>query len=39
MKKQPNVHLRVNFGQRPFMFDIDGMVKVSPPVYLMMYFA
>ncbi|KAJ9226110.1 hypothetical protein DTO027B5_8095 [Paecilomyces variotii] len=27
MKKQPNVHISVNFGQRPFMFDIDGMVK------------
>jgi Ran-binding protein 9/10 len=28
MKKQPNVHVTVNFGQLPFMFDIDGMVKV-----------
>ncbi|THC98715.1 hypothetical protein EYZ11_001778 [Aspergillus tanneri] len=27
MKKQPPVHLAVNFGQQPFMFDIDGMVK------------
>lgn len=27
MKKQPNVHVTVNFGQLPFMFDIDGMVK------------
>ncbi|KAL5334836.1 hypothetical protein BJX70DRAFT_391080 [Aspergillus crustosus] len=27
MKKQPPVHLSVNFGQQPFMFDIDGMVK------------
>lgn len=29
MKKQPNVHISVNFGQQPFMFDIDGMVKVG----------
>jgi hypothetical protein len=28
MKKQPPVHLSVNFGKQPFMFDIDGMVKV-----------
>lgn len=28
MKKQPPVHLAANFGQQPFMFDIDGMVKV-----------
>jgi hypothetical protein len=28
MKKQPNVHVSVNFGQSPFTFDIDGMVKV-----------
>jgi hypothetical protein len=28
MKKQPPVHLAANFGQHPFMFDIDGMVKV-----------
>ncbi|KAL2864906.1 uncharacterized protein BJX67DRAFT_373546 [Aspergillus lucknowensis] len=27
MKKQPPVHLSVNFGQQPFMYDIDGMVK------------
>ncbi|KAE8387216.1 hypothetical protein BDV23DRAFT_174879 [Aspergillus alliaceus] len=27
MKKQPPVHLAANFGQHPFMFDIDGMVK------------
>ncbi|PLB37704.1 putative Ran-binding protein (RanBP10) [Aspergillus candidus] len=27
MKKQPPVHLAANFGQQPFMFDIDGMVK------------
>ncbi|KAL3469451.1 hypothetical protein BJX99DRAFT_252011 [Aspergillus californicus] len=27
MKKQPPVHLSVNFGQQPFMFDIDDMVK------------
>ena len=28
MKKQPTVHLVANFGQQPFIFDIDGMVKV-----------
>ncbi|KAJ5273883.1 SPla/RYanodine receptor SPRY [Penicillium angulare] len=26
MKKQPPVHLKANFGQQPFVFDIDGMV-------------
>lgn len=28
MKKLPPVHLKTNFGQEPFVFDIDGMVKV-----------
>jgi hypothetical protein len=28
MKKLPQVHLTANFGQQPFVFDIDGMVKV-----------
>lgn len=28
MKKQPTVHLVANFGQQPFIFDIDGMVQV-----------
>lgn len=28
MKKHPTVHLISNFGQQPFIFDIDGMVKV-----------
>jgi len=27
--KRPGAHLRVNFGQMPFMFDIDGMMTVS----------
>lgn len=27
VKKQPGVHLIANFGQRPFIFDIDGMVR------------
>ncbi|KAJ5558070.1 hypothetical protein N7461_002042 [Penicillium sp. DV-2018c] len=27
MKKLPPVHLKTNFGQEPFVFDIDGMVK------------
>lgn len=30
MKKQPPVHLKANFGQDPFIFDIDAMVKVRP---------
>ena len=30
MKKQPTVHLVANFGQQPFIFDIDGMVQVRP---------
>lgn len=25
--KKPNEHVRVNFGQKPFVFDIDGMVE------------
>lgn len=29
MKKQPNVHVSANFGQQPFIFDIDGFVKVG----------
>lgn len=35
--KRPGAHLRVNFGQTPFMFDIDGMMTVSsfdPTVYM-----
>ncbi|KAK2756090.1 Ran-binding protein 9 [Arachnomyces sp. PD_36] len=27
MNKQPGGQIRANFGQRPFMFDIDGMMK------------
>ncbi|KAL4975915.1 hypothetical protein BDW66DRAFT_160022 [Aspergillus desertorum] len=27
VKKNPPVHISANFGQQPFMFDIDGMVK------------
>ena len=26
--KRPHAHLSVNFGQKPFMFDIDRMVSV-----------
>jgi len=33
MKKQPPVHLRANFGQEPFVFDIDGMVRVCVQVH------
>ncbi|EPS30922.1 hypothetical protein PDE_05875 [Penicillium oxalicum 114-2] len=29
MKRQPPVHLKANFGQEPFMFDIDGMVTTE----------
>jgi len=35
--KRPGAHLRVNFGQIPFMFDIDGMMMVStfdPTTYM-----
>ena len=27
--KKPGEHLRVNFGQMPFVYDIDGMVEVQ----------
>lgn len=27
--KRPHAHLTVNFGQKPFVFDIDGMMSVS----------
>lgn len=27
--KKPGEHIRVNFGQEPFIFSIDTMVKVS----------
>ncbi|KAJ6018146.1 hypothetical protein N7451_001525 [Penicillium sp. IBT 35674x] len=27
MKKQPPVHLKANFGQDPFVYDIDGMIR------------
>ncbi len=27
--KRPHAHLSVNFGQKPFVFDIDGMMSVS----------
>lgn len=26
--KKPGEHIRVNFGQEPFVFSIDAMVKV-----------
>ena len=26
--KRPGMHIRVNFGQSPFMFDIDEMMRV-----------
>ncbi|KAL4901794.1 hypothetical protein BDW74DRAFT_169979 [Aspergillus multicolor] len=27
VRKNPSIHISANFGQQPFMFDIDGMVK------------
>lgn len=27
--KKPGEHVRTNFGQQPFVFDIDGLVAVS----------
>jgi len=27
--KRPHAQLSVNFGQKPFVFDIDGMMSVS----------
>lgn len=27
--KKPGEHIRVNFGQSPFVFDIDGMMTAS----------
>lgn len=32
--KRPHAHLSVNFGQRPFMFDIDRMVSVRTNLML-----
>lgn len=29
--KKPGEHIRVNLGQSPFIFDIDGMMAVSYP--------
>jgi hypothetical protein len=29
--KKPGEHIRVNLGQSPFIFDIDGMMSVSYP--------
>jgi hypothetical protein len=31
--KKPNEHLRVNFGQSQFVFDIDSLVDVSSVVF------
>ncbi|KAI9643906.1 hypothetical protein NHQ30_007257 [Ciborinia camelliae] len=30
--KKPGEHIRVNFGQSPFVFDIDGMILVSETI-------
>ena len=27
--KRPHAHLSANFGQKPFVFNIDGMMNVS----------
>lgn len=32
--KKPGEHLRINFGQSPFVFDIDSMVEVSSFLFL-----
>lgn len=37
MKRQPPVCLKTNFGQEPFVFDIDGMVKVGLKTPLNLY--
>lgn len=29
--KKYGEHIQANFGQSPFAFDIDGMMRVSPP--------
>lgn len=26
--KKPNEHIKANFGQTPFVFDIEGMIEV-----------
>ncbi len=31
--KKPGEHLRANFGQLPFVFDIDGLMEVSSLIY------
>jgi hypothetical protein len=30
--KKPGEHIRVNFGQSPFVFDIDNVMAVSPSI-------
>ena len=32
--KRPQAHLSVNFGQKPFAFDIDSLVAVRAPKLL-----
>jgi hypothetical protein len=32
--KKPGEHLKVNFGQTQFVFDIDSLVDVSIPFFL-----
>lgn len=27
--RRPQAHLSVNFGQRPFVYDVDGLMAVS----------
>lgn len=31
--KKPGEHIRINLGQSPFIFDIDGMMSVSLPMH------
>ena len=36
--KRPHAHLSVNFGQKPFVFNIDGMMSVSTVDRIFCYF-
>ena len=32
--KRPGAHIMVNFGQDPFMYDINGMMMASLPSFV-----
>lgn len=36
--KKPGEHVRVNFGQRPFLYEIDGMILVSKIFFILSLF-